>query len=68
METQGSDVCVCGQAGRPSCQEKEAHAILDRFVEMGGNFIDCADMYQFGQSEEIVGRWLKKYVPFKVGS
>src|SRR5690606_347965 len=25
----------------------------------GGTFIDTADVYQFGGSEEIVGRWLK---------
>jgi len=45
--------------GRPGCDEKEAHAIMDRFIELGGNFIDTADMYQNGLSETIVGNWLK---------
>ena len=38
--------------------ERTAHAQLDRFVERGGNFIDTADVYSLGQSEEIIGRWL----------
>ena len=42
------------------CDEAQSHAILDRFVELGGNFIDTADVYQAGGSEEIVGNWLAK--------
>lgn len=38
---------------------REAHAMLDMFVEAGGNFIDTADAYGQGASEEIVGAWLK---------
>ena len=38
--------------------EATAHAQLDRFVERGGNFVDTADVYSRGRSEEIVGRWL----------
>lgn len=37
-----------------------SHNLLDRFVEAGGNFIDTADIYQFGMSETIIGRWLVK--------
>ena len=40
--------------------EPGAHAQLDRFVEAGGTFIDTADVYSQGVSEEIVGRWLAK--------
>ncbi|KAL5004942.1 hypothetical protein ScPMuIL_018398 [Solemya velum] len=40
--------------------EALAHTILDRFAELGGNCIDTADFYSFGQSERIVGSWLKK--------
>src|SRR3954449_12923112 len=40
--------------------EETAHAQLDRFVERGGNFVDTADVYSRGVSEEIIGRWLKK--------
>ena len=39
--------------------EALSRAMLDRFVESGGNFIDTADTYTQGKSEEIVGRWLK---------
>ena len=35
-----------------------ARAIFDAYVDAGGNFIDTADVYQFGQSEEIVGKLL----------
>jgi len=34
--------------------------LMDRYVELGGNFIDTADAYSTGASEEIVGRWLKQ--------
>ncbi|PYI67693.1 aldo/keto reductase [Arthrobacter livingstonensis] len=35
-----------------------SHAILDGYVAAGGNFIDTADVYSAGASEEIIGRWL----------
>src|SRR5450756_2099082 len=38
--------------------ETTSHAILDDYVAAGGNFIDTADVYGSGVSEEIVGRWL----------
>ena len=38
--------------------EEVSHAQLDLFVERGGNFIDTADVYSRGVSEEIIGRWL----------
>ncbi|CAL9369797.1 aldo/keto reductase [Streptomyces sp. Tu 3180] len=44
--------------------EKTSFAILDRYVEAGGNFVDTSDNYAFwidggqgGQSEELLGRW-----------
>ncbi|XP_069104660.1 1-deoxyxylulose-5-phosphate synthase YajO-like [Argopecten irradians] len=40
--------------------ETKAHEILDRYAALGGNFIDTANMYCFGQSEEIIGSWLTK--------
>jgi aryl-alcohol dehydrogenase-like predicted oxidoreductase len=39
--------------------EQAAHQILDAFAEAGGNFIDTADVYGRGRSEEILGGWLK---------
>jgi aryl-alcohol dehydrogenase-like predicted oxidoreductase len=38
--------------------EATSHAILDDYVAAGGNFIDTADVYSAGVSEEIIGRWL----------
>ena len=38
--------------------EPATHAMLDRFVEAGGTFIDTADVYAKGRSEEFIGRWL----------
>jgi aryl-alcohol dehydrogenase-like predicted oxidoreductase len=36
----------------------EAKKVFDAYVEAGGNFIDTADSYQFGESEEIVGDFI----------
>ncbi len=38
--------------------EDDAHAQLDRFVDAGGNLVDTADVYNAGESERIIGRWL----------
>lgn len=35
-----------------------ARPIFDAYAEAGGNFIDTADSYQFGQSETIVGEFI----------
>lgn len=37
--------------------EDEAFAIMDGYVEAGGNLIDTANVYVGGVSEEVVGRW-----------
>ena len=38
--------------------EEEAFAIIDAYVEAGGNMLDTADVYGGGASEELLGRWL----------
>lgn len=40
--------------------EKDAFAILDAFIDAGGNMLDTADVYGGGASEELLGRWLAK--------
>lgn len=35
-----------------------ARDIVDRYADAGGNFLDCADVYQFGESEEFLGKLL----------
>jgi aryl-alcohol dehydrogenase (NADP+) len=37
--------------------EQEAFAILDAFMEAGGNLIDTADVYVGSVVEQIIGRW-----------
>ncbi|MEM1350665.1 MAG: aldo/keto reductase [Myxococcota bacterium] len=36
-----------------------SHHVLDVYREAGGNFLDTANKYHGGETEEIVGRWLK---------
>ena len=33
-------------------------ALLDRYVALGGNFVDTADGYTNGSSESLIGEWL----------
>ncbi len=49
-----------------TADEETAFAIMDAYVEAGGNFIDTADVYSTwaednpgGVSEEIIGRWMQ---------
>ncbi|WP_405965673.1 aldo/keto reductase [Streptomyces sp. NBC_00723] len=37
--------------------EDEAFALLDAFVDAGGNLVDTSNVYGGGSSEEIIGRW-----------
>ena len=39
---------------------EEAHELLDAFAEAGGNFIDTANGYGGGKSEEWIGEWLEE--------
>ena len=57
-----SELCLGAMTfGRENeASEEESRAIMDRFAEVGGNFIDTANVYSLGGSEEIVGRWLKE--------
>lgn len=50
-----------------TADEKTSFAILDAFVDAGGNMIDTADVYSAwvpghkgGESETVIGRWLKR--------
>ncbi len=40
-------------------EETAARAIFDRYLEKGGNFVDTADGYTNGKSEELVGKFIK---------
>jgi aryl-alcohol dehydrogenase-like predicted oxidoreductase len=34
--------------------------VLDRYSDLGGNFVDTADSYAGGRSELIIGRWMRE--------
>jgi len=53
-----SALCLGTMTFGNESSEEASRAQLDLFVERGGNFIDTADVYSRGMSEEIVGRWL----------
>src|SRR5262249_60118734 len=38
------------------CDERESLALIDRFLDAGGNFLDTADAYSGNASEEICGK------------
>lgn len=41
------------------CDESTAKQMIDTYLDFGHNFVDTADIYGNGQSEEIVGRALE---------
>ena len=54
-----SELCLgCMTFGR-ELDEEGSRKVVARFLDAGGNFIDTADVYEHGVSEEIVGRALK---------
>ena len=53
-----STLCLGTMTFGAETDEKGSFEQLDRFVEAGGNFLDTADVYSHGGSEEIIGRWL----------
>ncbi|RIV19654.1 aldo/keto reductase [Alicyclobacillaceae bacterium I2511] len=55
-----SELCFGAMTFGREASEADSHHMLDQFIEAGGNFIDTADVYTQGVSEEIVGHWLNK--------
>jgi aryl-alcohol dehydrogenase-like predicted oxidoreductase len=55
-----SEPCLGTMTFGRETSEQDSHRIANRFVDAGGNFIDTANVYSRGRSEEIVGRWLVK--------
>jgi aryl-alcohol dehydrogenase-like predicted oxidoreductase len=41
-------------------ESAEAFRILDHFIETGGNFVDTANVYNDGRSEQIIGDWMSQ--------
>ncbi|KAI0160093.1 putative aldo/keto reductase [Hypoxylon sp. FL1284] len=42
------------------CDKAASFEILNYYHESGGNFIDTANVYQNGESETIIGEWMKE--------
>ena len=55
-----SELCLGAMTFGADSSEADSYTMMDMFAEVGGNFIDTANVYGRGVSEEIVGRWLKK--------
>jgi aryl-alcohol dehydrogenase-like predicted oxidoreductase len=41
-------------------EESVSRSLFDRYIEQGGNFIDTADGYTGGKSEELVGKFISE--------
>ena len=56
---QVSPLCLGGMLFGEQTDEAEALAIIDRALDAGLNFLDTANIYNRGRSEEIIGRALR---------
>jgi len=54
-----SEVCLGAMHFGGPADEQTSLRILDEFADAGGTFIDTADVYNAGESEAVLGRWLK---------
>ena len=57
--TRVSELCLGTMTFGNEADEATSRQIVDRFVDAGGNFIDTANVYSQGVSEEITGRAIK---------
>ncbi len=55
---QVSTLCLGVMMFGGKTDQAEATRMVDRFLDAGGNFIDTANVYQRGVSEEMTGRAL----------
>ena len=46
------------EEGNVEIDEERAHELLDAYADAGGRYIDTADVYGGGDSEEWIGDWL----------
>jgi aryl-alcohol dehydrogenase-like predicted oxidoreductase len=57
---QVSRICLGTMTFGGGADEAMSFKLMDRFMELGGTFLDTADQYTTGVSEQIVGRWIKE--------
>jgi len=51
-----SRLCLGTMTFGREADEDASRAMVDRFTELGGTFVDTADVYTHGISEQITGR------------
>ena len=56
-----SELCLGTMTFGNEADEATSQAIVDRFLDAGGNFVDTANVYSQGVSEEITGRAIKAH-------
>jgi len=61
-----SELCLGAMNFGWTTGENDSWAVLNHFIGAGGNFIDTADVYAGGKSEEILGAWLKTQQRHKI--
>jgi aryl-alcohol dehydrogenase-like predicted oxidoreductase len=54
-----SELCLGAMTFGRELDEKQTREMIDRFIDAGGNFIDTADVYSRGTSEEFTGKAIK---------
>lgn len=54
-----SELCLGTMTFAKEADEETSKRVTDRFVEAGGNFVDTANVYSKGASEEITGRAIR---------
>jgi len=53
-----SEICMGTITFDREADEATSHKMLDLFATAGGTFVDTADTYGRGRSEEVLGNWL----------
>ncbi|WDF56341.1 aldo/keto reductase [Mucilaginibacter sp. KACC 22063] len=60
-----SELCLgtmgFGTEGGWGADQETSFAIMDKFTEAGGNFIDTANIYKLGTSEKIIGDYISNH-------
>ncbi|WP_424768870.1 aldo/keto reductase [Paenibacillus sp. sgz302251] len=54
-----SELCLGTMTFGNTTSEVDSIAMINRFIDLGGNFLDTANVYVSGRSEEIVGKAMK---------
>jgi len=53
-----SEICLGGMTFGGQTPAWDARQMMEQYTKQGGNFIDTANSYNAGSSEEVIGQWL----------